>query len=250
MDDLPTERESRYLVSPAEARGFLARVAGHAALDVHDPVRPFAFVRSTYFDSDEHELFRSQPRRRVLLREYAGAPVADGVPSLTGACAFEVVESSDGVRRKARINGGRAALLRLLRRGPDRPLDLALARAALQVTIGRLRPRLTTFFRRLSFTGDRLRVTLDDRLAFARPVRLGGTGELAEPPDPVGRSPQLILAVKLADEPPAWLRAATADLLVVTRFSRFRDGILAIARADALGGDAAAGSRDSILSPP
>ena len=170
MDDLPAEFETRYLVSPAEARCFLARASCHAALEVYDPARPFSFVRSTWFDSDDHDLFRSQRRRRVRLREYAGAADADGIPSLTGACAFEVVESTDGVRHKARVTGDRADLMRLLRRGPDRPLEPALARAAAQVRIGRLRPRLTTIVRRLSLTGDSL-LDLSRRHARHRPRR-------------------------------------------------------------------------------
>lgn len=120
-------------------------------------MRNLTFVRTTYFDSDDHELFRSQRRRRVRLREYAGARRPDGIPALTGLCAFEVKESWDHPRRKARTAGDRAELMRLLRRGPGRPLDPDIARAAAQGKSGWLRPRLTTFFRRLSFTGPGIR---------------------------------------------------------------------------------------------
>jgi hypothetical protein len=247
VDDLLPEREARYLVSAAEARTFLALASGRAKLDVFDRERPFSFVRTTYFDSDDHDLFRSQRRRRVRLREYAGAPAPDGIPVLTGVCAFELKESADGLRRKLRATGDRAELMRLLRRGPGRPLDPALARAAAQVRSGWLRPRLTTFYRRLSLTGDGLRVTLDDRLTFCRPVRLGRAGDPAEPTDVVGRGPQLILEIKLDRAGPDWLSEATGDFLAMPRFSKFRDGMLAIACSDAVRGVAPA-SRDSILS--
>lgn len=247
MDDLLPQREARYLLSAAEVRDFLAIASTRARLDVFDPERPFSFVRTTYFDSDDNDLFRSQRRRRVRLREYAGAPAPDGVPVLTGACAFELKESADGLRRKLRATGDRGELMRLLRRGPGRPLDPALARAAAQVRSGWLRPRLTTFYRRLSLTGDGLRVTVDDRLTFCRPVRLGRAGDPAEPAGVVGRGPQLILEIKLDGAGGDWLSQATRDFLAMPRFSKFRDGMLAIARNDAVRG-VAPSSRDSILS--
>ena len=240
------EIEARFLVSWEEARAFLALASQHARLDEFDAERPIAFVRTTYFDSDDHELFRSQRCRRVRLREYAGARSPDGTPALTGLCAFEVKETCDDARRKSRVAGDRADLMRLLRRGPGRPLDPDLAHAAAQVRSGWLRPRLTTFFRRVSFTGAGIRITLDDQLIFARPVRLGRAGERAEPADVVGRGPKLILEVKLDRAPTAWLRAATADFLVMTRFSKFKGGMLAIERADALRGLSAT-PRDSML---
>ena len=230
------ETEARYLVAPGEARSFLARAARHLSPDLFNAARPIVFVRTTYFDSDEQELFRSQRRRRIRLREYAGAPGADGIPTLTGICAFEVKEQAAGLRSKARVVADRAELLRLLRRGPGRAIDPALAQAAAQVKSGWLRPRLTTFFRRRSLSGDGLRVTLDDRLSFSRPVRLGRAGEPAEPIDLVGRGPQLILEVKSSAGQPAWLTEAVRDFLVMTRFSKFKGGMLAIERADSLRG--------------
>ncbi len=245
VEPLP-EIEARFLVSCEEARAFFAQASCHARLDVFDAARPIAFVRTTYFDSDDLELFRSQRRRRVRLREYAGARRPDGIPALTGISAFEVKETCDDIRRKSRAAGDRAELMRLLRRGPGRAVDPDLAHAAAQVRSGWLRPRITTFFRRVSFTGAGIRITLDDQLTFARPVRLGRAGEPAEPADIVGRGPKLILEVKLDRAPAAWLRAATADFLVMTRFSKFRDGMLAIGRADALRGLSAT-TRDSML---
>lgn len=232
VDDLDPELEQRFLVAPDEARGFLARVASEIPADVFDPARPIAFVRTTYFDTDDLELFRSQRRRRVRLREYAGSPGPEGIPTLTGDCAFELKEGSDRVRRKARVVGDRVDLMRLLRRGPYRPIDPDLARAAADVRCGRLRPRLTTFFRRRSYTGELMRITLDELLVFARPVRLGRAGEPAEPGEVIGRGPPLVLEVKLAAPRPAWLDEATRDFLLMTRFSKFKGGMLALARAD------------------
>lgn len=247
-DASAAETEVRFLVAPGEARSFLARAAQHLSPDLFNAARPIVFVRTTYFDSDERELFRSQRRRRIRLREYAGAPGADGIPTLTGICAFEVKEQAAGLRCKARMVADRAELMRLLRRGPGRAIDPTLAQAAAQVKSGWLRPRLTTFFRRRSLGGDGLRVTLDDRLCFCRPVRMGRAGEPAEPSEIVGRGPHLILEVKSSAGQPAWLAEAVRDFLVMTRFSKFKGGMLAIERADALRGPPAA-PRASMAGP-
>jgi len=228
------ELEERYLVAPGEARVFLARAADHVPADFFDPARPIAFVRTTYFDTDDLELFRSQRRRRIRLREYAGAPGRDGIPTLTGLCAFELKESSGAERRKARFVGDRGDMQRLLRRGPHRPIDPDLARAAADVRSGRLRPRLTTFFRRRSHTGDGIRVTLDEQLTFARPVRLGRAGEPAEPAEVVGHGPRLVLEIKLAGPRPRWVQESCGSFLLMNRFSKFKSGMLALGRADAV----------------
>ncbi len=232
MDVTHPELEERYLVAPGEARVFLARAADHMSPDLFDAARPIAFARTTYFDTDDLDLFRSKRRRRVRLREYAGAPGPEGIPSLTGVGAFELKESTGAERRKARFVGERSDLLRLLRRGPHRPIDPDLARAAAEVRSGRLRPRMTTFFRRRSYSGDGIRITLDDRLTFARPVRLGRAGEPAEPTDLIGRGPQLVLEIKLACPRPRWVDEAARGFLVMNRFSKFKGGMLALGRAD------------------
>jgi hypothetical protein len=232
VDDVHPEIEERYLIAPGEARVFLACAADHLSADRFDPARPIAFVRSTYFDTDDLDLFRSKRRRRIRLREYAGAPGPDGIATLTGVCAFELKEAIGAERRKARFIGDRTDLQRLLRRGPHRPIDPELARAAADVRGGRLHPRLTTFFRRRSYSGDGIRITLDDRLTFSRPVRLGRAGEPAEPPDVIGRGPQLVLEIKLACPRPRWLAEAVRGLLLMTRFSKFKGGMLALGRAD------------------
>jgi hypothetical protein len=100
------------------------------------------------------------------------------------------------------------------------------------VRSGRLRPRLTTFFRRRSYTGDGIRLTLDDLLTFARPVRLGHAGDPAEPGDVIGRGPQLVLEIKLAGPRPRWVSEAVRGFLLMNRFSKFKGGMLALGRAD------------------
>jgi len=232
VDDEYPEIEERYLVAPGETRVLLAGVADHLSVDRFDPARPIAFVRTTYFDSDDLDLFRSKRRRRIRLREYAGAPGPHGIPTLTGACAFELKESVGAERRKLRFVGDRTDLMRLLRRGPHRPIEADLARASAEVRSGRLRPRLTTFFRRRSYTGDGIRLTLDDRLTFARPVRLGHAGDPAEPVDVIGRGPQLVLEIKLAGPRPRWVSEAVRGFLLMNRFSKFKGGMLALGRAD------------------
>ena len=241
MDTRPPEIEHRFLVDAAEARSFLERVAEHIPVDVHDPSRPVAYVRTTYFDSDDLHLFRTQlriGRRRVRVREYAGATSAEATPVLSGLAAFELKESTGQARRKLRMVGEPQHIAELLCH-PSEPKDLRihsapLRRAADAIRRGRLLPRLTTFFCRTSHTGSGVRVTLDERISFARPVAIGRVGDPAQPPDIVGRGPQLILEVKRRCEQPDWLASAMRELLLMTQFSKFRDGMLAAQRAEAL----------------
>jgi hypothetical protein len=234
------EIEHRFLVEPGEARAFLGRVADHLPLDVHDRSAPISFVRTTYHDTDDLQLFRAQlrdGRRRVRIREYAGAPDMKSAPRLTGVCALELKEQRGESRRKVRLVATPAEIAALVRPGCEvasrGAAPAALQRAAAAIRRGQLRPRLTTWFRRVSRSGEGVRITLDERILFARPVAIGAAGELAEPASPVGRGPHMLLEVKLTGPAPGWLAAAMADLLLVTQFSKFRDGMLAAHRAEA-----------------
>jgi hypothetical protein len=238
VDTRPAEIEHRFLVDGAEARTFLDRIAEHVPPEVHDPARPVEYVRTTYFDSDDLQLFRTQlrsGRRRVRVREYAAATDAEPIPLLSGVVAFELKESTGQTRRKQRMSAEPEQIAELLA-GPTelRIQSAPLRRAAEAIRSGRLRPRLTTFFRRVSHAAGGIRVTLDEQINFARPVAIGRVGDPAEPADIVGRGPQLILEVKRRGEPPDWLASAMRELLLMTQFSKFRDGLLAAQRAEAL----------------
>jgi hypothetical protein len=103
--------------------------------------------------------------------------------------------------------------------------------AAHAIELGLLRPRLTTWFQRLTHAAGGARVTVDQHIEFAQPAGLGMPGELAAPRAVVGRGPPLVLEIKLREEPEQWLTSATRRLFLATEFSKFRDGLLAVQRA-------------------
>jgi len=236
------EQEQRFLVDPDEVHRFLAAVQPHLPVQVHDPARPVEFVRTTYFDSDDDILLRSRaPGRecRVRVRQYADAPDHVAPPRLRGDCAFEVKESSPTGRHKVRalgtpdeigrMVGARAGSVRALGSGRISPL---LAHAARAIECGQLAPRLTTWYRRLALEAGAVRVTVDQQIEFARPIGLGPAGEHAAPRAVAGRGPDLVLEVKLRAAPPDWLLQAMRRLAVLTQFSKFRDGLLALRSAE------------------
>lgn len=263
------EVEQRFLVDPDEAGRFLTAIRPSMPLCLRDPARPIEHVRTTYYDTDELTLFRTRSADsdwRVRVRQYASSSSL-GAPALLGAaCALEVKEIAAHGRRKLRAVGSpvdvwgllqgrrvdteaepaarcepRHRFGRLAAGSSPAPLhDLMLAgplagpldHARRAIAAGALRPRLTTWFRRLTYAGFGARVTVDQQIEFARPVAIGAPGELAAPADVGGHGPPLVLEIKLRVGPPAWLATAMHRLLVPTLFSKFRDGLLAFGLAD------------------
>jgi len=247
LQDLPTsyrvgigepEVEHRFRVDWMQAQAFLGCVAGRLTADVYDPDRPAAFLLTTYFDTADHRMFNSSGnvgRARVRLRQYASAITGDAPAMLSDVCAFEVKLSIFESRRMARVVGAPRDLQRLLHGGAWRDPRLtelrALRHAARAVGSGKLRPVLTTYFRRLSRSAPGIRVTIDDNIAFARPVPLGHPGQRAEPGDVFRRLDHLVLEVKLSAPPPAWLTDAMRLVRLTGRESKFHDGMLNAQRA-------------------
>lgn len=227
------EVEHRFRVDWMQAQAFLGCVAGRLTSDVYDPDRPVSYLLTTYYDTGDQRLFNSSGnvgRARVRLRQYASAVTGEAPVMLTDTCAFEVKLSIFESRRMARVVGTPRDLQRLLHGGAWRDPRLtelrALRHAARAVGSGKLRPVLTTYFRRLSRSAPGIRVTLDDQIAFARPVPLGQPGQRAEPGDVFRRIDQLVLEVKLSAPPPAWLTDAMRLVRLTGRESKFHDGML------------------------
>lgn len=231
------EVEQRFLVDADDAHRFLDAIRPHLPASVRDPARPIEFVRTTYFDTDDLMLFRSQLSAgawRVRIRQYACAPDHRTPPRLGEGCAFEVKECGPIGRRKVRAVGTPDVIARFVR-GRDGglaqgsgQLSPLLEYAACAIELGRLAPRLTTWFRRLTHEADGARVTVDQRIEFARPMAPGVPGDLAAPREVFGRGPPLVLELKLRIAPPDWLRRAMRRLFLATQFSKFRDGLLAL----------------------
>jgi hypothetical protein len=229
------EIEYRFLVDADEAGRFLDAVHPHLPVYVRDPDEPVEFIRTTYYDTEDLTLFRASGSRsawRVRVRQYASAPDLDTPAHFASTCAFEVVEHAGSRRRKMRALGSPHDIARILTGAPRGRIAPLLDYAARAVEGGQLRPSLTTWFRRMAHASPGVRVTVDQRIEFARPTGLAGPGEIAVARAVVGRGPPLVLEVKLQLESPVWLLSAMQQLFLVTQFSKYRDGLLALRRAE------------------
>lgn len=235
------EREHKFLVERADADRFLAAAAAHLLLEVHDPIRPVTWVRTTYLDTPDLEYYRScfgPVARRLRVREYAAAPTTDSPARLTGVCTLELKESAGTSRRKLRFVAPPRIMGRILDGEPlDAPWDRRLAAVPelddvhALVRLRLVAPRLTTWYRRLALADERVRVTLDQDLAFSHPVLPCADPEAAEPAHVVEYGPARLLEVKVQGEAPGWLRGAMAGLREARGFSKFRAGLSALAPA-------------------
>ncbi len=84
--------------------------------------------------------------------------------------------------------------------------------------------------------GKRVRITFDENLSFCRPRpvnRLGtdiGIEVAPRPNDVVAAGPPRVLEIKYWDDLPGWLAGAVAALRPAAHFSKFRVGMIALAR--------------------
>lgn len=228
------EQEHRFLVDEEQALDFFRRAGGRLRLAVFHRRRRVAYTRTTYFDTLQGDYFRASagPRvRRVRIREYAAAEGLEDEPLLTGLCALEYKETIGTRREKLRFLASPNALARLLETGePPSGCPPALAELFLRE---RLVPCVTSWYRRLAFTGDRgVRVTLDRDLCFCRPVAPGIAGQRARPNAVLSQFGRSVLEVKWPVDAPDWLLRAIEPLPPAWTFSKFRAGILALGRAD------------------
>jgi hypothetical protein len=212
------ERERKYLLDGDSARAFWA-VASSCLLPQHDgDARPYAYVRTTYFDTPDLAYFRSchgPIARRLRVREYAKAAHADETPVLADRCYLELKQSAEGMRAKTRV---------ALRHDEVEAQLATLAGAPLA-------PCVATWYRRRALVDDatRLRVTLDERLLLCRPTPLGGSFGALRPHDVLGHGPPFVLEIKLSGSTPAWLASALGGMHEAVGFSKFMLGMSAIA---------------------
>ena len=238
------EVEHRFLVDGDDAARFAALLDEHLCEEILDRANPVCHVVTTYFDTDDRRLFRTSRETglgRVRLRQYAGA-ASDDAPAFIGStCALELKEATVESRRKARIVAPPAEIQRLLYEEgwledshATAVSTMPLFRAASAIGTGILRPTLTTTFRRRAWVGPEIRVTLDDGVLFAAPGGLRQPGDPAAPNGIFSRLPRRVLEVKLAVTAPDWLARAMRTCRMAHRFSKYRDGLLAAQRIEAL----------------
>ncbi len=238
------EVEHRFLLDADDAARFAALVGEHLAEEIRDRANPVAHVVTTYFDTEDRRLFRTHARTglgRVRIRQYGRAERPEAPAFVGDTCALELKEATVESRRKARIVATPDDMDRLLNGDgwvEDMPAStvstLPLFRAATAIRCGVLRPALTTSFRRRAWVGPELRVTLDEGVVYAAPGGLRRPGDPATPNGIFSRLPHRILEVKLSVGAPDWLAAAMREHRLDGRFSKYRDGLLAAQRIEAL----------------
>jgi len=180
---------------------------------------PCTYIRTTYFDTPDFSYYRSGTHaaaQRLRVREYASAATLDEMPVLSDRCFLELKQSSGGLRHKRRL------------RIPAGDVTAHLAR----LHDGKLQPCVTSWYRRnaLADAADRIRITLDQGIAFCEPVTLGITGGNPQPSRVFARGPAFVLEVKLWDQQPDWLTAALQGLYEARGFSKFIFGMRAARR--------------------
>jgi hypothetical protein len=221
------EREHKYVVATEVAQELIQRCNGHLAQKLYDRARPIAYTRTLYLDTEARDYHRgaSSPwSSRVRVREYASARALDEAPTLTGTAVLELKRSNGLRRRKWRVESEPVALRAMLV-GGARPSVLPLPLANADDRSGILHPQMTTWYRRLSFAAQRIRITVDESVSFCAPQLPGDAGDSAEPARVVARGPRAVLEVKLHGDAPAWLREAMAPLGRHTAFSKFHTGM-------------------------
>jgi len=211
------ERELKFLLDSDQALRFIAESALYIAPEIHDEQAPVAYTRTTYLDTLDHALYLAAGtvNRRLRIREYASAGSLDAAPMLTGVRFCELKESANGSRLKTRV-----------RLPATMPVDIVLEQLGLGAQP--VSPQLTTWYRRTSYRGDGLRVTLDHGVAFCMPIDLDAAKAPVAPTEVIKRWPDVVLEVKLTGELPRWLRPALDGAIHQLGLSKFETGMLAL----------------------
>ncbi len=211
------QQERKFLLSGEERVRFWTAVAPLLRRQHEDPLRPCNYVRTTYFDTPDHSYYCSGGQaiaQRLRVREYASSVSHEGTPTLSGPCFLEFKESSGGLRRKQRLKIA----------AKDVTTHLARIHAS------PLLPCVTTWYQRtaLADEADRIRITIDQGIAFCKPVPLGIVGVDARPPEILAVDPAIVLEVKLWETAPSWLARALRGLNEAHGFSKFKAGMQAL----------------------
>jgi hypothetical protein len=240
------DSERRFLLTAAEVDRVASRIDARTEPVVYDPERPWAYSKTTYFDTRHLDYLRTYDgplARRLRTREYASARTREDEPLLSGLCFLELKEAAGAARQKVRFSttsadletimgsaAGKGGISLRSRRAPAIPQALQDELAA-----GGLRARLTTWYRRHSRSaeGGRVRITVDEELCFCRPVPLGAVGQAARPAQIVGQWRARVLEVKSHGPLPGWLAPLLDRLEEAPAFSKFRAGMALLLEAPA-----------------
>jgi hypothetical protein len=228
------QEERRYSLASGEARALLCAAEEHLSLDVYDALRPVAYSQTTYYDRVDDSFFHgseNQVNRRVRVRQYAAAKDPDSQPIFIGPAYLEFKESMGVHRRKLRhacdpeeladlLSGASlGSLAKDLEASPDL-YDIAMA-----IRRSELAPVFSTWYRRLSMSGQQLRLTIDENVAFCTsipPLRAGDPVSQLAPFDLISTR---ILEVKNEHAIPDWLKSMLGSLRSAEIPSKFHRGM-------------------------
>lgn len=224
------DHERRFLPSRSALEDFMRAARGITLPCVYDARLPFAYTRTTYFDTealDFLESCRHGHTQRLRLREYAGSASLAEAPVLTGTRYLEMKTNTGERRSKVRLavteDEARALLAGI-------PLDARseAARLLRDSPHGPVRPWVTAWYRRgtHSTPDGGVRFTVDEDLVFAFPPEHTSSGMSATPARLIHHAPAILLEVKWQDTCPAWLRECLRKLeSFETHDSKFEQGM-------------------------
>jgi hypothetical protein len=224
------DHERRFQPAREALETFLRAVGPFTESRMYAMGYPYAFTRTTYFDTQNLDLLASGKKgqaQRLRLREYAGAAELGQPPVLTGPRFLEVKETAQDRRMKVRfpVSAEEAEALLSGALLPEGSLAGGLLRRFTQAPV---RPWVTAWYRRTSraSSDDRVRITLDEDLTFALPPVPGNP---AAPTRLLYHAPTSLLEVKWQGRSPLWLEQALWPLTPSeTRGSKFEQGMRAL----------------------
>lgn len=229
---LELDHERRFQPTREALDAFLRDTRHQAAPCVYDAGLPYAFTRTTYFDTEALDFLdscRAGHAQRLRLREYAGTADLSCAARLSGVRFLELKTSLGARRSKVRVvlsPGEAGALLT----GVPLPDWSEAARLLRQLPHAPVRPWVTAWYRRGTHaTPDAgVRITVDEDLVFALPPEHSGEDAPAAPSRLLAKAPAILLEVKWRGGTPPWLEAPLWRLEPFeTRGSKFEQGMRA-----------------------
>ncbi|MDY7229583.1 VTC domain-containing protein [Hyalangium rubrum] len=224
------DHERRFQPPREAVEDFLCAVGPFTEPLVYALDHPYAFTRTTYFDTEELDLLGSRGSglaQRLRLREYAGAAQLTDAPILTGVRYLELKISTGERRMKARCLLSAEEANALLS-GDPLPESSPASALLRQSTLGPVKPWVMAWYRRTTHMAPLglVRITLDEELTFALPPTPGGA---AAPTQVLQRASVPLLEVKWLGRGPSWLEKALQPLEhSETQGSKFEQGMRAL----------------------
>ena len=224
------EHEHRFLLTSQEARQFVRAVSARLTLDVYDALRPVAYSHTTYYDTPKRELWNDEltgAGHRVRVRQYASAEDPTSEARFADRVYLELKSSTDSRRQKLRFPFLPEQLRDLLQEGSTADLpDSSTARALVtRIRTAELSPVFSTWYRRMSMSQGKVRVTIDENVAFCPPCAFADAGQAKSPSDALGMITGRVVEIKVRGAMPDWLATAMASLGGSESVSKFRRGM-------------------------